>query len=108
LAAFANKILILAPCFDIKSLHRNRKSLLMGFSGGFKQGKPAKAPLELEQVFTSKIKVGQAGIAQEFNRKIYYRIRQDDEQFGFAESNFLYDYRVVDTVAGDFPRRGFE
>jgi hypothetical protein len=28
-----------------KSLHRKGRSLLMGFSGGFKQGKPAKALL---------------------------------------------------------------
>lgn len=31
----------------------------MGFSGGFKQGKPGKALLELTEVCNSKIKVGQ-------------------------------------------------
>jgi hypothetical protein len=67
LAAHANKILILCLCFDIKSLHRNRRRLLMGFSGGFKQGKPGKALLELVQVCTSKIQVGQLGIAKRFN-----------------------------------------
>jgi len=39
----------------------------MGFSGGFKQGKPGKALLELEQVCISKIQVGQLGIAKRFN-----------------------------------------
>jgi hypothetical protein len=39
-----------------KSLHRKRRSLLMGFSGGFKQGKPGKALLELEQVVSVKLK----------------------------------------------------
>lgn len=51
-----------------KSLHRKRRSLLMGFSGGFKQGKPGKALLELEQVCTSKIKVGQLGISKRLSR----------------------------------------
>jgi hypothetical protein len=40
----------------------------MGFSGGFKQGKPGKALLELEQVRTSKIQVGQLGISKQFSR----------------------------------------
>ncbi len=31
----------------------------MGFSGGFKQGKPEKALLELTEVFNNKIKDGQ-------------------------------------------------
>jgi hypothetical protein len=51
-----------------KSLHRKRRSLLMGFSGGFKQGKPGKALLELEQVCTSKNKVGQLGISKRLSR----------------------------------------
>jgi hypothetical protein len=36
----------------------------MGFSEGFKQGKPGKALLELEPVCTSKIQVGQLGISK--------------------------------------------
>jgi hypothetical protein len=40
----------------------------MGFSGGFKQGKPGKALLELEQVCTNKIKVGQLGISKRLSR----------------------------------------
>jgi hypothetical protein len=40
----------------------------MGFSGGFKQGKPGKALLELEQVCTSKIQVGQLDIIKRFSR----------------------------------------
>ncbi|MEE9495912.1 MAG: hypothetical protein V3V39_05250 [Desulfobacterales bacterium] len=40
----------------------------MEFSRDFKQGKPAKALLELEQVCTSKIQVGQLGISKGFKR----------------------------------------
>jgi hypothetical protein len=40
----------------------------MGFSGGFKQGKPGKALLELVQVCTSKFQVGQLGISKRFSR----------------------------------------
>jgi hypothetical protein len=40
----------------------------MGFSGGFKQGKPGKALLGLEPVCISKIKVGQLGISKRLNR----------------------------------------
>lgn len=80
----------------------------MGFSGGFKQGKPAKALLELEQVCTSKIKAGQLGIAQGFNRKIHHRIRHENEQFGFEASNFSFDYRVLDAVTRNFACRGFD
>jgi hypothetical protein len=40
----------------------------MGFSGGFKQGKPGKALLELEPVCISKIKVGQLGISKRLSR----------------------------------------
>lgn len=40
----------------------------MGFSGDFKQGKLGKALLELEQVCTSKIQVGQLGISKWFKR----------------------------------------
>ena len=40
----------------------------MGFSGGFKQGKPGKALLELVQVCTSKIQVGQLDITKQFSR----------------------------------------
>jgi hypothetical protein len=40
----------------------------MGFSGGFKQGKPGKALLELKQLFTSKLKVGQLGISKWLSR----------------------------------------
>ena len=40
----------------------------MGFSGGFKQGKPGKALLELVQICTSKIKAGQLGISKRVNR----------------------------------------
>lgn len=36
----------------------------MGFSGGFKQGKPGKALLELVQVCTNKFQVGQLGISK--------------------------------------------
>jgi hypothetical protein len=36
-----------------KSLHQKERSLSKGFSGGFKQGKPAKALLELKGVFIS-------------------------------------------------------
>jgi hypothetical protein len=50
-----------------KSLHRKRRSLLMGFSGGFKQGKPGKALLELEQDCTSKTQVGQIDISKRFS-----------------------------------------
>jgi hypothetical protein len=38
----------------------------MGFSGGFKQGKPGKALLELEQECTSKTQVGQLDISKRF------------------------------------------
>jgi hypothetical protein len=40
----------------------------MGFSGGFKQGKPEKALLELAQVCNSKILAGQLDSTRPFNR----------------------------------------
>jgi hypothetical protein len=40
--------LILKPCFDIKKPPPKRKKPVNGIGGGFKQGKPTKALLELK------------------------------------------------------------
>ena len=47
----------------------------MGFSGGFKQGKPGKALLELKQECNSKFKAGQLGgskTVEPLNPKVLY------------------------------------
>jgi hypothetical protein len=73
----------------------------MGFSRGFRQGKPGKALLELRQVCTSKIQVGQLDISKPF------RICEDEKSV-FSESIFLFGHRVFGAFAGNFEFSGFD
>lgn len=73
----------------------------MGFSRGFKQGKPAEALLELKQVCTSKIQAGQLDISKRL--RVY-----EDEKSGSSESIFLFGHRVFGAFAAGFKFRGFD
>jgi hypothetical protein len=73
----------------------------MGSSGGFKQGKPGKALLELKQVCTSKFPVGQLATSKRF--RVY-----EDEKSGSSESIFLCVHGVPGAVAVGFECRRFD